>query len=73
MRKIACMSQEWREIMAYLEVIKIFSPDLSKEEKAELKKIDDTVTKIGQATFTMDIVSHLSMKANVDEGYADAQ
>jgi oligoribonuclease (3'-5' exoribonuclease) len=72
MRKIACMGQEWRDISALLEVIKIWMPEMTKQEKDEFKKIEQTSETLGQADFKMDIVSHLSMKANADEGFADA-
>jgi hypothetical protein len=72
MRKIACMNLEWREIAAYLEVLKIWLPTMSKQEKEDFKKLETTIEKIGQAAFNMDIVSHLSMKANADEVIADA-
>jgi dissimilatory sulfite reductase (desulfoviridin) alpha/beta subunit len=72
MRKIACMGQEWRDITALLDVLKIWAPEMTKQEKEDFKKLSDTVEKIGQADFKMDIVSHLSMKANADEVIADA-
>lgn len=74
MRKIACMDTEWREISALLEVAKLFGKDeMTKQDQEDLKKLDKTVTWIGQALFKMDIVSHLSMKADADEEVADAR
>lgn len=73
LRKIACMNIEWREIQAYIEILKIWIPSMSKQDKEDFKKLQLTVEKIGQANFQMDIVSHLSMKANCDEGFADAR
>lgn len=77
MRKIACMGNEYREIAGYLEALNIALKTLAttpptKEQAKLLKAIDEIVIKLGQSTFKMDIVSHLSMKANADEGVADA-
>jgi hypothetical protein len=74
MRKIACMNEEYREIAGFLEALSILSKDkLTKQQKEKLKLIDKVIVALGQANFKMDIVSHLSMKANADEGIADAQ
>jgi hypothetical protein len=71
MRFIACMSEDWREIAGYLEALKIIEPDLAKDK--EFKQVEKVVQRLGQSTFKMDIVSHLSMKANSDEAIADAK
>lgn len=74
MRKIACMNEEFREIAGYLEAINILGKEkLTKPQKEKLAKIDKVIIALGQAGFKMDIVSHLSMKADADEGIADAQ
>ena len=68
MKSIACMSQKWRLIRAYLEVpnivdeAKILDTKLSKEDKQLLSIINEIVERIGQADWQMDVVSHLSMK-----------
>lgn len=73
MRKIACMGDEHRELASYLEAINILGKDrLTKQQKEKLKLLEKIVIALGQAEFKMDIVSHLSMKANVDEDIADA-
>lgn len=76
MRKIACMGNDYREIAGYLEAVniamKLSKKPLTKEQKQALKIVDDIVVKLGQSTFNMDIVSHLSMKANADESIAEA-
>ena len=71
MRAMACMALEEREIYSYLEVAELWA-NMTKEEEKEFKKVKKTMQLIGQAKFQMDIVSHLSMKADVDEGFADA-
>ncbi len=71
LRSIACMSDEWREIAGYLEALKIMEPALSKDK--EFKQVTDVVQRLGESTFKMDIVSHLSMKVNSDEKIADAK
>lgn len=76
MRKIACMGTEYREIAGYLEALNIAltlaKTQPTKEQKNALKVVEKMIVALGQSTFNMDIVSHLSMKANCDESYADA-
>lgn len=76
MRKIACMGNEMREIAGYLEALDIAltlkTTPPTKEQKKKLQTVSKIVVALGQSTFNMDIVSHLSMKATVDEGCADA-
>lgn len=68
MREIACMSSEYRELYGFLQVIEdIGKGELTPEDKTQLKMLKGAIQKLGQSGFTMDIVSHLSMKANVDE------
>lgn len=64
MREISCMSQEWRLIRSYLEIVDILSlrEGRTKKEEEELKTLKEIVEKIGQADWSMDIISHLSMK-----------
>lgn len=71
MRSIACMSEDWREIAGYLEALKVIDPKLEKD--SEFNQVVKVVQRLGQANFKMDIVSHLSMKANNDEALADAK
>ena len=64
MRDISCMSQEWRLIRSYLEIVKNISlkEGLKKQDEEDLKTLTDIAEKIGQADWQMDIISHLSMK-----------
>lgn len=68
LQSIACMSQKWRLIRAYLEVpaivnkAKVMDTELSKEDKQLLSIINTIVERIGQADWQMDVVSHLAMK-----------
>lgn len=70
LRSIACMSDEWREIAGYLEALKVLDAKLEKDQ--EFKQVVKVVERLGQSTFKMDIVSHLSMKVNSDEQVANA-
>lgn len=73
MRKIACMGEEHRKLASYIEALNIIGKKrLTKKQKEQLKLIENIIIALGQAEFKMDIVSHLSMKANVDEDIADA-
>lgn len=71
LKSIACMSNDFREIRSYLELLKIFEPlkkrKMTKQEKAKLKIVCEAVERMGQATFQMDVVSHLAMK--IGEAY----
>lgn len=64
MRSISCMSQEWRLIRSYLEIVDILSLEdgQSKQDEKDIKLLKDITEKIGQADWQMDIISHLSMK-----------
>jgi hypothetical protein len=70
--KIACMSPDWREIISYLEVLKILDPE-DKKTKEEIDKILVPVCqKLGQAEWMPDIISHLAMKLGSIEKVFDA-
>lgn len=63
---IACMSDEWRQIMGFIEAIEIidkYEPELTDQDKIDFKMIKEVVQKLGQSEFKMDIISHLAMKA----------
>lgn len=65
MRDISCMDNEWREIRAYLEVVEVidkYEPELTEQDKKDLKLLKEICEKIGQAKFKMDVVTHLAMK-----------
>jgi hypothetical protein len=62
MRDISCMSQKWRLIRSYLEIVGIIDKTLSKQDQEDLKMLCEIAEKIGQAEWSMDIISHLSMK-----------
>ena len=64
-------SKVWRFcLFAYAEWGLPSISNLFSQEK--LKLLEKVIIALGQAEFKMDIVSHLSMKADVDEGMADA-
>lgn len=71
--KIACMNDDWREIIGLLEVLKIVSP----EDKDLIKDIDTLlipiVQRMGQAEWTCDIVTHLAMKLKSVRKISDAK
>lgn len=73
MRKIACMTPEWRELMALLEILKITCSD----DKQLIKDIDEILTpiceKMGQAEWNPDVITHLSMKLGNEEDSYDAE
>lgn len=71
LRQIACMGDQWREIAGYLEALKVIDPSLAKDK--EFADVVKVVEFLGQSTFKMDIVSHLSMKVSGKERIADAK
>jgi hypothetical protein len=62
MQKIACMHPEWREIIAYLEILKILYPEDKKLHEDINKLLIPICQKIGQAVWLPDIITHLAMK-----------
>ena len=66
LNSIACMSQDWRLIRSYLELLNILEPlqskPLTEQQKKKLNVIKEAIERIGQADWKMDVVSHLSMK-----------
>lgn len=70
MQEIACMTPEWRELTALLEILKLTSPD----DKQLAKDIDDLLKpicqKLGQAEWNPDVITHLAMKlGGMDDEY----
>lgn len=61
MQKIACMHPEWRETVAYLEIVKMLTDDKKLKETIDQKMIP-LCQKIGQALWMPDIITHLAMK-----------
>lgn len=68
----ACMSEEWREIIGFLEVLKIVDqdPDLRKEIE---KLFIPICQKLGIATWKRDIVTDLAMKLKSVRQVSDAK
>ena len=69
LNSIACMSVDFREIYALIESLEILDvngliepEEYTDQDKKETKAVKEITQKLGQALFTMDIVSHLSMK-----------
>lgn len=67
--KTACMTVEWREVMAALEILKKRTTDKAKLKRIEM--IELVVQRFGQAAWMPDIFSHLAMKAGVMEKVYD--
>jgi hypothetical protein len=76
MRKIACMGPQEREIAGYLEamnqLLKISPKQPTKEQRKQLDTLFTVIQVIGQSKFSMDIISHLSMKTEEEVKIADA-
>ena len=68
----ACMSEEWRELIGFLEVLKIVDQD--PELKGEIEKLFIPICqKLGQATWKRDIVTDLAMKLRSVRKVSDAK
>ncbi|MCJ7425115.1 hypothetical protein MUP01_12745 [Candidatus Bathyarchaeota archaeon] len=62
MRDIACMTPEWREIMALLEILKKLWPE-DKALQEDIEKVLKPVCQyMGQAEWNPDVITHLAMK-----------
>lgn len=68
---IACMTPEWRETIAYLEILKILYPN-DKKLHGELEMLKKICQRIGQAEWMPDIITHLAMKLGTVEEIYDA-
>lgn len=70
--KIACMTPEYREYIAMLEVLKILDP----EDKEFNKLINDIfipiIQRLGQSEWNPDIITHLAMKMQSSEKVFEA-
>lgn len=69
---IACMTPEYRELIAYMEIVKILEPDNKKQNEEIDKILKPIVQKLGQASWMPDIITHLAMKLGSIEKIADA-
>jgi len=69
---IACMTPEWREIVAYLEILKIVEPNDKKLHEEIDKILKPVCQRIGQAEWMPDIITHLAMKLGSVERVFDA-
>lgn len=74
LKDMACMSEDYREIYGYMLALEKLGglKDLSKDEKKEWKALKKTIQIIGNSQFKQDVISHLSMKANIVEAEVDA-
>lgn len=72
LKQTACMSLKWREIIAYLEVIKLLNKN---RDKKLIKQIDKVlipaVQKIGQAEWPRDTLTDLAMRLGSKESVYD--
>src|SRR5512139_1588096 len=73
MRDISCMSQEWRQVSGLIEIAKRLSlkDGLTKQEENDLDQLKEVSEILGQAEWSMDIISHLAMKAGKVESRGD--
>jgi len=71
-QEIACMTPEWRETIAYLEILKILEPNDKKLHEEIEKILKPICQKIGQAEWMPDIITHLAMKLGSIEKIYDA-
>ena len=62
MKEIACMTVEWREIMALLEILKKVCPE-DKQLQEDIEKLLKPICQnLGQAEWNPDVITHLAMK-----------
>lgn len=70
--KIACMTTEYREFIAILEILKILDPN----DKEFNKDIDGfyipVLQRLGQSAWVPDIITHLAMKMQSSEKVFEA-
>ncbi|MCJ7482264.1 MAG: hypothetical protein MUO31_04800 [Thermodesulfovibrionales bacterium] len=70
---VACMTQKWRMIVGYLEILKLINP----ENTVLIKKIDSVYIPmcqiIGQAEWLPDIITNLAMKVGDNTETYDAE
>ena len=70
-QEIACMTTEWREVIALLEVLKIVYPN-DKELHKDIENLKTICQRLGQAEWNPDIITHLAMKLGTVEEIYDA-
>lgn len=70
--KIACMTLEYREYIALLEILKILDPN-DKEFNKEIDTIFIPILqRLGQSQWNPDIITHLAMKMQSTEKVFEA-